>query len=438
MTDQQEFDRLMTAYFVPGTNELADRVLDAALDEIDHTRQRRTPVLPWRFHDMTLPIRLAAAAVIGVLAIGGLWYFTRSDHAQIGGPQPTAPASSAPAMWTPTATMPTDRYAATTTRLADGRILVAGGYVLEGTTQAQQATAEVYDPATGTWTRVADMATSRRYHTATLLPSGKVLVTGGGGGSVPGGDAQSTAELFDPASGTWSPAHAMSEVRGQHVAVLLNDGRVLVAGGNQNSQTGTAEIYDPASDTWTTTGDMVESRGSAAAALLTDGRVLVAGGFADPGDSAEVYDPASGTWTATGTMQTMPKDEAATLRLSDGRVLVVGGAPAVADIFDPTSGTWTKTGALKGQHGEVMVTALLSDGRVLLVGAADLTSSGPASAEIYDPSTDAWSAVGTMTSAPFARSATTLLDGRVVVVGSTASEGGGTAPVDVFDPTAIP
>ena len=207
----------------------------------------------------------------------------------------------------------------------------------------------------------------------------------------------------------------MSEARGQQVAVLLNDGRVLVAGGNQDSQVGTAEIYDPASDTWTTTGNLLMSRASPVAALLTDGRVLVAGGFADQGDSAEIYDPATGTWTATGTMQTTPNDEATTLRLTDGRVLVIGGRPALADIFDPTTGTWTATSPLVGPHGEVMTAALLPDGNVLLVGAATRAAAGPAPAERYDVATDRWSDAGTMTSAPFARSATTLPDGRVVV-----------------------
>jgi hypothetical protein len=96
MTDQRELDRLLGAYFVEGTNELADRVIDAALDQIDHTQQRRAMRAPWRFQTMTSPMRLATAALIGVLAVGGALYLSRPDQSTVGGPVPSAGASPSP------------------------------------------------------------------------------------------------------------------------------------------------------------------------------------------------------------------------------------------------------------------------------------------------------------------------------------------------------
>jgi hypothetical protein len=88
MTDQRELDRLLGAFFADGTDELADRVIDAALDQIDHTRQRRALRMPWRFHTMTIPIRFAAAAVIAALAVGGAFYLLKPDQPAVGGPSP--------------------------------------------------------------------------------------------------------------------------------------------------------------------------------------------------------------------------------------------------------------------------------------------------------------------------------------------------------------
>jgi hypothetical protein len=156
----------------------------------------------------------------------------------------------------------------------------------------------------------------------------------------------------------------MHQDRWGHTATLLPDGRVLVAGGvqvgaKQNLRTGfypelaSAEVYDPASGTWTATGNMVRgtsasSGGVVPATLLPDGKVLVAGGYRsdDKGAlaSAELYDPISGTWTATSSMDVARAEQTATLLL-DGKVLVAGGVisgsfsrVASAELYDPGSG----------------------------------------------------------------------------------------------------
>ena len=217
----------------------------------------------------------------------------------------------------------------TATLLPNGKVLVVGGH-------GNPTIAELYDPASGTWT-----ATGRpmiRYHvehTATLLPDGRVLVAGG----PPNGReiGSPTAELYDPSTGSWTVTGNMVRVRLGHTATLLPDGRVLVAGGSSegnSKSTASAEVYDPGSGSWTATGDMVALRiGGWTATLLTDGMVLVVGGFRSLGGngmlaSAELFDPSTGTWTAAPNMDTPLANQTATL-LPDGRVLVAGGASMI-------------------------------------------------------------------------------------------------------------
>jgi N-acetylneuraminic acid mutarotase len=174
-----------------------------------------------------------------------------------------------------------------------------------------------------------------------LLPNGKVLVAGGSG--------LTSAELYDPASGTWTVTGRLANGRESATATLLPDGRVLVAGGVHTGGVYTkltsAEVYDPISGRWTATGNMVAIRGfGIPATLLPDGKVLVAGGSGSA--SAELYDPASGTWTATRSMEAARADQTATLLL-DGQVLVAGGESVIggtagpvasAEIYAPGSG----------------------------------------------------------------------------------------------------
>src|SRR5450755_2384902 len=163
--------------------------------------------------------------------------------------------------------------------------------------------------ASGTFVNTGSLATAHDSHTATLLPNGKVLVAGGVNGP---GDQTATAiaELYDPASGTWTATGSLVTARYVHSATLLPNGKVLVAGGFNDSSgyLASAELYDPASGTWTATGSLATARFLPAATLLPNGKVLVAGGNALVGGgaiaSAELCDPASGIWTATGSLAT--------------------------------------------------------------------------------------------------------------------------------------
>jgi len=301
--------------------------------------------------------------------------------------------------WTVTGSMIEARGSHTATRLPDGTVLVAGGDGSSGLL----ASAELYDPVSGTWTATAGMIEARFYHTATRLPDGKVLVAGGVaagiGEEIP--PALASAELYDPTTGTWTATDNMVEGRSAHTATLLPDGSVLAAGGHGTAGSAlleSAELYDPGSGSWSATDGMIDGRLAHTATLLPDGTVLVAGGVSLSFEigalaSAELYDPVSGTWTATASMPEarsgsatpLPSAHTATLLL-DGTVLVAGGytgeggALASAELYDPRSGSWTTTASMIEARGGYTATLLL-DGRVLVAG----ESGAPGSAELYDP-----------------------------------------------------
>jgi hypothetical protein len=295
------------------------------------------------------------------------------------------------ASWTTTGPMAEEHWGATATLLADGRVLMVGG----GDKTQAVAFAQLFDPATRTWSTTGSLALPRTGHTATLLPNGRVLVVGGFYDSPP---PLASAELYDPVAGTWSGTGWLTEGRYGHTATLLPDGRVLVAGGRVQLSDGSgdgpissAELYDPATGTWTATGPMVEARYDHTATLLSNGAVLVAGGCCISDGAlatAETYDPASGTWSATSPMLEARSGHVA-VPLGDGLLLVVGGHDsytgdytpmASADLYDPVRRSWT--GAASMHEGRLgLGAALLRDGTVLVAGGV----TGTASAAVFDP-----------------------------------------------------
>ena len=286
--------------------------------------------------------------------------------------------------WSATGKMRQARWGHTATLLADGRVLVAGGYD-DG--RRPLDTAELFDPDAERWTPTGRLTMGRGGHTATLLPDGVVLVVGGGGEitSGEGGPRSDSAERYDPTDGRWSPTASMREARTGHTATLLADGTALVAGGDAGFTA--AERYDPASDSWTATGSMSEGRSGHTATVLPDATVLVAGGCAcsEPGasKSAELYRPASGTWIPADSMTRGRIFHSAVL-LADDTVLVVGQGGRVervsADRYDPDRDHWETTA--KPAHTRIGATAaMLSNGMVLLAGDYD----GDRTAELYDP-----------------------------------------------------
>jgi uncharacterized repeat protein (TIGR01451 family) len=251
--------------------------------------------------------------------------------------------SSQGAVFLKTATTVAPRYYATSTLLADGRVLIAGGVDYSASGSPLVASAEIFDPATDTFHATGSMLTARDRATATLLPNGKVLIAGGEHAAY---SATNAAELYDPATGTFSATGSLAVARYSATATLLREGKVLVAGGVTGG--GSVEIYDPASGTFTTANSMASPRALATATLLPSGKVLIAGGHntldASTLSDTEIYDPATGAFSAGGNLTTPRESHTANL-LDDGRVLIAGGyipSPQTyirsSEIYDPSIG----------------------------------------------------------------------------------------------------
>jgi N-acetylneuraminic acid mutarotase len=196
-------------------------------------------------------------------------------------------------------------------------VLITGG--MDGSYNYLK-TAELFDPATGTFTATSGtMAVTRANHTATLLSNGKVLITGGGNGSL-----SADAELYNPVTDTFtSVAATMSAARNYHTATLLQDGRVLIAFGGSN----TADVYDPAANAFTQVGATVLLPIiKHSATLLANGKILLVGGEASycQLDSTYIFDPETGSFV-DGPALKQSREAASLITLDDGSVLVVGG-----------------------------------------------------------------------------------------------------------------
>jgi WD40 repeat protein len=292
-----------------------------------------------------------------------------------------------------TGSMTTVRYSggaaargATATRLSDGRVLIAGG-TDDPLDEKPLASAELYDPKTGRFMATDSMASARFGHTATLLANGQVLIAGG---FEAGGGCPSTAELYSPSTGKFSPTGAMNHVRASHTATRLGNGKVLLVGGYcagyaADTTPSSAELYDPSTGKFSETGSMSARRCYGFTATpLPDGRVLVAGGTATTQEeeelaSAELYDPAVGRFTSAGPMTATRNGHTATL-LGDGGVLLAGGNDKLAELFDPTLGSFAPIGSMVVARAFHSAT-LLDDGSVLFAG-GELSG---APAELYRP-----------------------------------------------------
>jgi hypothetical protein len=348
----------------------------------------------------------------------------------------------------PTGSMNVSRGYQTATLLNDGRVLIAGGY--SGPAGPMVRSAELYDPATGQFTLTGNMTTPRSGHSATLLNNGKVLIAGGNGDSnaysPPGSLARlwpagTAAELYDPVTGTFTPTGVMVYSRDFHTATLLNDGKVLLAGGQFCSGSAcpfpTAELYDPTTGTFTAAGNMAGYTlpPGLRAALLNNGTVLFVGGLYGLGPTpAQLYDPATGMFTARLADTTFRTDPTAT-KLNNGVVLIAGAdvsnSPASAELYDPVANTFTLTGSLITDRADHTGT-LLDNGMVLIAGGAAVNVQAPstpptppalASAELYDPTTGTFSATGSLITGRMDATATLLTNGTVLIAGGLTTSG---------------
>src|SRR5947207_5436896 len=258
------------------------------------------------------------------------------------------------------------RTAHAATALTDGRILITGGRDSAGNIVA---VSEIFDPATDTSTASATLTTPRVDHTATLLPDGKVLVAGGSDAN----GSLSSVEIFDPANaaaGFRTLSASMGAARAQHPATVLNDGKVLIAGGDD---AGTAEIFDPATETFSSVlMAMAAPRIGHTATLFSDDSVLLAGGNTD---SMELFTPADQKFTLDPQKMSAARTGHEAIELSDTRLLFFEGDTGnTIDEFNHSADTL----ALNGTMGASASSAtLLGNGKILVLR--------PDMAGLYDP-----------------------------------------------------
>ncbi|HEV2492766.1 MAG TPA: kelch repeat-containing protein [Terriglobia bacterium] len=296
-------------------------------------------------------------------------------------------------------------------------------------------------PATGSWLSIGNMSSARAGASTVLLQDGRLLIAGGDAGS----GALNSAEILD-SSGAFSLAPPMNFARSKHTATVLSDGRVLVAGGVDTSgnATATAELYDPTANTWTpTTGPLMTARSGHTASLLADGTVLVAGGDSSGTalSSLEVFNPTNGTFTATvGTLSSARESHAAAV-LAKGQVLIVGGtdgknALASSDIYDPSTGLISTGPVLSIARQGLSATTQL-DGKVLVVGGNNGAQNGSqdlASAEVYDPSAGTFALTGSLAIAREAHLAFSLPHNNGILIVGGTSAGAALASSELYYP----
>jgi hypothetical protein len=320
----------------------------------------------------------------------------------------------------------------TATRLADGRVLIAGG-VADSTLTTIVAAADLYDPTTQMFSAASSMASPRAYHTATLLLDGRVLIAGGSSGSAD----LSSAELYDPATGLFTLTGSLNVARGGHTATLLPNGTVLIAGGDALP----GELYDPIAGTFTPIGSLSVQRFKGTATLLANGKVLFTGGRGGAYvATAELFDPSTAAFSPAGSMGAVRAYHTA-VPLNDGTVFIAGGFSGTAtlsstEIYNPSSGVFTPAGPMSTARDTHAATVLPS-GKVLISGGENQTGT-LTNGEIFDPAFGAIVMPGIlgMSHYPgpgFAHTATLLTNGQVLIAGGVAASAA-LASAELFAP----
>ena len=351
-----------------------------------------------------------------------------------GGPAALLPGQSVGSL-AATGNMTVPRELHSATLLRNGKVLIAGGRTRIPLGERTLASAELYDPATGRFTPTGLMNWPRRSHSATLLPDGKVLIVGGyASGASPFIPRRlDSAELYDPVTETFTPTGGMRNAHVCHSATLLGNGKVLIAGDSQDviGHSAIAELYDASSGTFAAAAAHADPPGDSPlcpwSALLPDGRVLIASGCS----SAELYDPAADAFTPTGRPSLCTENTSTAVVLANGKVLAAGserfegGPDNRVQLYDPESGAFSDAGVLITVRSFLTATAL-PDGTALIAG----SHGERATAELYDAFSGSFQLVGSLVSANRDLSTATLLaDGSVLIAG-----GPGNPSAEIYRP----
>ena len=323
------------------------------------------------------------------------------------------PVLAGTAAFNRTGSMNTARMGHSGTLLANGQVLVAGGWNGSDLSPTVFASAELYDPATGNWSFTGSMTVARTGHSAVLLQNGQVLVAGG---------QLTTAELYNPTTGAWTATGSMTTARSTNL-VLLPSGEVLAAGGDNNVPS-TAELYNPVSGTWSTTGSLSSGGFGGSTVLLQNGLVLALVRTAI-NSAADLYNPSTGTWSSTAPP------------MFPGRYLALLPSGQVwnqGSLYDPTTAQWTLDGGPAPCKACAVI--MLANGTVLAAGGVKTvpgkpypTTTAVKSAELWDLAVGeqlgctclSWQSTGSLTDATASASVVLLSNGQALVSGGNAN-----------------
>jgi hypothetical protein len=373
-----------------------------------------------------------------VVSLGGC---SKDEHA----------ATTEVGTWTAGGGLASARDGASATALADGTVLVCGGATDAPFAYDQAvATCDRVDPATGHVSPGPTMNDARQYHAAVRLADGRLLVAGGLGLHSPPEAREvwlATAEVLDAAATAWIRVGAMHEAKAGMSAARLLDGKVLLAAGWDGGagDSATAELFDPSTNQFVQTGSLHVRRSGNASALLKDGRMLLVGGFMNGGwdvaPTMEVYDPATGAWTMTTMPGGLRRLGAMAVALPDGDVLLAGGcasAPGCGDeawtafVHGPSG--WTEVAPMPTAHA-FGVALRLDDGRVLVASGGNERIGDPGA--VYDPDSATWAPTAPMPAFHGTNAAGATVGGRAVIAGGMRGAVPGvqaTPAVDVWAP----
>ena len=321
------------------------------------------------------------------------------------------------------------RSGACAASMPDGRVLVTGGSNENGALSSGEILSLGGSPV-----EVAPMSASRTGHLCVALAGGAVLVAGGKDSF---GGALGSAEVFDPATGSWALAGGMTAGRAGATASLLNDGRVLIAGGESGSRAlPSLEIFDPATGAFTAVSGLLSSpRTNHAAAVLPDGRVLIAGGSDGSGalDTVDVFDPRTGHVAPLGKLTT-PRVGLTATTLLDGRVFLAGGNGgredlASTEIYDPSSGSFSAAAPMdKPRRGHIALR--IPHNNTILIAGGTAAGEPLAAAGLYVPWFDRYQPYGVMLLGRYAAAGTALNEGGIVLMAGGRTKNAATQVVE--------